>query len=573
MNKVNYIYLLRIFNELRMRLESSKFLVIMDECHEMYADMRKFIRNGGLEYRRGAVSNRGALHTLMMHAMNTQLLLMGVTATPYSAMAGDPLAYPRQIVKMPLSPVFPGAIYSGYGETGQLQNIDVIEDDRSYLEIIRAILARPRQVLADRRHVIPLILYMRESMHVGQELVQAKINAEFPDLVKTFIVNCQNPAHSLANSFSRMARGLTPEFCRHGAMVIIGKRAIDTGVTVKPELGTRLEAEYDGRKYAISHVTDQFVNISGDLQNDKQSMRLCGWNMPGATPRLYVKGGEATYFTTHLPELDIHIIRKYNGEVGPRSLLHIFSANELIRSISPNTPHHKKVYTVRGYVSDYPLYRAVELPTSISRAEDYLRLRNTLADVRDMLDKPFKQFAGTGRSQEARRLHKALFQRGHCGQIAWSDERYEQILQAVGNPGETDNWQVNAFFYAPRDDTLIRDCIVVVFNSEWDSRQTVSDETPCVQALISNEPARYLRVEKCSQFTLQDEALAIYDAPELSAEHKHQLEVEIPRQVDAAREGAKRSACSLCGAPGTNKSTCPRNPAARRHDHAKHNLA
>jgi len=473
MQKDNHLGLLKIFQETLSEKRPAPSLFVIDEIHEMYTNYHSFQKNHGVV--RKSITNRTIMHYLHDYLQKNLCYILGITATPYRPMSGDPHVLPGNIYELQSDPPFPGAIYCGYSrEKEELQNIEIHEyqTDNKIITELKEIIQAPRKIVEGRCE-IPFVLITTEHYKSDQDFMLQAIQSEFGDLVYGRTIH-EGPAtetniKSIADFFN--PNKISEQVWVHGIIVLIGKKCIDTGISVKPPIGKTFQRKINQIDYFCSGSSHQFVAL-GSLESMMQSCRLFGWHIPGHESHLYVPHGTRETFYKGLISLCNQFVRKYNGKSGVAQIVDKYKIKNISGTGANDTYHSDGKHRLQwSFSSSQPkqgihLQTQIIIPTGIDIEYWKNHGKTKLVD-----------FFKDGKKQSI--LRKECFKNFHTSrfQIGYSAERYDQILQAIVEPreGSQNLWQVNAFLSGKNKElSSLQEIRICNFLEKWENRTRIS---------------------------------------------------------------------------------------------------
>lgn len=577
---------------------------LVDEVHEMYTNYGSFVRNHGVV----SLSARSILHFICNKAQENKCQVLGITATPFRPMVSDPVCFPRTIIQLKSDAPFQGAVYYGYNRAlGQLQHIQLaIGNEESVIDTIRQIIARPRAEIAvnaaEGSVEVPFILISTEREKAGQRALVETIRDYYKDDVfvkslnsgSTDSVNCT----SLADFFSQPL--LTRSICLNGAVILVSKGCCAASVTIKPSLNTRCIASHDGIQYELFGITDQMVRITSctSLESIIQLLRLTGWYHQNHTSVLWLPSDAYLHdFEYGIPG-SIGAFRAYDGELGPHSLTQLHLPMKRILRVCGGTPEDDPLVCTKrsgvhyAFVDTVP-QNAVELNVTIVQTPVDVSVFNQQLVGDHPLLHDFHNHGGSGKGAEQRKLRAQVL--SHILHVPhesiygpYDETRRDELFQAVVCPKIQDTpqraasrYQVNGIYWGRKGlDTPVTELYAILFDQDWEGRVDAGlayvdrDENTVNQEKLfyfSDGSGGYIVLSSSKVYSRRDDEMEFFSRQALEGNALSQQHHRVCDEIYTMdTETTARTKCSLCGSPGTNKSTCPCNPNARSPNPSKH---
>lgn len=381
----NHKAVLNYFKRTLLQQHNSYCVFIIDEIHEMYTDTKEFLQKRGFN-QVGDLGNRHLLHKLHELCAKHTCGILGITATPYRAMATDPTCNPTKRYVITPDPPFSDACYYGYCRTNKrLQNItlNIVDVDRSdlidHVDIIHKILARPRNVMPDGRIEIPFINIVHDRKACEQHILYEMISHEFGHQVycrlciakqtaRTNNIALDCVAETLSDFFN--SNNLTQQICQGGALILIGNSRQGASITIKPALQSKCEMNVAGSTYYIEGITDFIANVSDTLETQMQRNRHFGWYLRGHKCYHWLPKKYAFDTQQGMMETSSGFCEQYDPSIGPASVYHINSSMTTIHHICGSycpyelTNGRRSIY---HYTTTSPPSNGVELETVIHK--------------------------------------------------------------------------------------------------------------------------------------------------------------------------------------------------------------
>ena len=471
MQKDNLSYMRRWYNQ-----STGPILIVIDEVHEMYSGGKNIIKKAGIS--EDAQANIGMLHWLHSKSTEKRCHLVGVTATPYAPMTGDPICWPTKIFHLETDAPAPGLEYYGYKKYKLTPNINIDTFDTE-LSAVDTILNSPRNVLDNGETEIPFICITTHRINEKQNNLVRELQEKYQGRLNILEFN-QTNGKSLKSWFKEAI--LTDEICASGALVIVGQACLAAGITVKPS--TPLQRTYNGVTYTVSGITDQFMpdrNIN--ITSTKQLMRLLGWFPAGHSSTLWVSNDDHyDVYSAEIGAITRQFLNKYDIKVGPESVAHIsleFGEVGIVKHL---------------YSSDF--YSSSKKSTSVhvTNSHSHVENKNHAKTIRHKLstsqlksirennysDVTIGYFFAGGHDSEKITHQSTLkniigFVPGSYMHIGYTEERTDQIMRAALKP-HVDGWKVNGFLWGNNGvDTKISECYIVTFEDSWTKRMGMDD--------------------------------------------------------------------------------------------------
>lgn len=467
MNSANNREVLKFFKSFR-SLHGTHCVFVVDEVHELYTGSPESILKGELNIGEA----RTLLHKIWEYCKTSQASLLGITATPASAMVADPLCWVNDIYTLKADLPAPGLSYYGYThDSTELTGTVAHLKEHNDINTIRKILQRPRVTLQNGNKEVRFIYISSYTECKDQYALLETLQEEFGDEIyaKMFVgvetaqkwdISSEHVAPTLNDFFK--PEHLTDKICQQGAMILIAQKKLAAACTVKPELGAKAcEREILNEKYSVTGITDQISKCAGNMEAQMQRFRLFGWYPVGHESNFWTEEASLDDVNTGIIKTMQDIIKQYDGTKGPESLAEFSSSMSTIKQVCSGAQLYNvgKRYGVSWKLSTQLPTEGVELETELHRG---------LVDQEqfDADHRTLRQFAYVKKSsadpqrgedaKEARDALKAQLEKGDSAfQMPWPqntethrDSRYNDILKASVHPrGEESNWRVNAFVY------------------------------------------------------------------------------------------------------------------------------
>jgi hypothetical protein len=483
---------------------------------------------------------------------------VGVTATPYAAMAGDPVCTPDHMLILKSDKPFNDAEYFGYDVlTQRIQGVKVqsynltLETDGlglqiAVLNLIEKILQRPRNRVRNGIE-IPLILITAEFENAPQDQLNDLVMSAFDDQVysrtfhqgTTYEFNCKT-----LNEFFDPAN-LTQKICTTGAMILIGSKRLDTGITVKPGLAVNLKKNYGNICYEVFGVTDQIIELSKEPveSTNMQLMRLFGYYPKGHTSNLWVpfyehlasktKKDYIRLFETDLIQIDNQFRYKFDPSIRAKSVAKISIPNPIIKSIWGKDDAYSGNGTKFGHKindfnneseirKEYNSSTLIELKTHLhyptissglvteianhpqvqtrmianSHLVPTLMDLHALTTLQSRLRNECLTPNGSTLTTSDVTIHKKIWTPYDLG-------RYQEILKAIVSPKlNNTNWQVNGFIWGNKGlETPINEIWIVMFEKKWNdiTRERLDAHPTSIFWFNIGGQNGYLTIQNCKQ--------------------------------------------------------------------------
>jgi hypothetical protein len=474
MQKDNFSHIRRWYSELNKFARAAPILFLVDEMHEMYAGSNDLIENNGLTDAT-KIGNAGMLHWFQKKSLERRCYLIGVTATPYAPLSADPVCWPTRVYNLKTDAPSPGLTYYGYIDHQLCKDIKIDTFDPNItvdLKIIDNIIRRPRKTLANGNTEVTFMCLTNLTYNKGQEDAANIIKHKYKDSVDVLVFNQENDIP--LNEWFRKEM-LTKKVCQSGAIVIIGRACMAAGITIKP--AKPLLAEHDGVTYQVTGITDQFMPNSSNLNltSMKQLMRILGWFPVGHAANLWLPSEKLhAVYRSEFGYVSLQFMEKYDPSIGSTS----------VNEIDLPSPHIKKFYNDHVYAGDQHygchLYDNIShphlFPNDGTELEIMYKPVNIDALAREGIDPERTIASFYALAKEQHRLHSACgFKKGGGGlfQIAYKQDRYEEIIKAALQPREHDKrLHVNAFLWGAQGHlSKLKDCQIGIFKTNWDVRE------------------------------------------------------------------------------------------------------
>ena len=470
MQKDNFDHVRRWYHENTSVPRRAPTLFIIDEIHEMYAGAEALLEHNGLENAK-KISNIGMLHWIHSKMLLKKCFLIGVTATPFAPMSGDPVCWPTQVFRLDADPPAPSLTYYGYGET-ELKNIS-IEIYKDEISTVEKVLARPRNTLKNLKREVPLICITSKTRNGDQRDIKTALEKKFKDRVNVLCFNQENFT-PLSTYFNKGL--LTETICKSGAVVIIGRACMAAGITIKPS--KNIDQMYDSEIYTLSGITDQIMPDNDiNVTSTKQLMRLLGWFPDGHQSVLWLaKEALVPVYMTEIADVSGQFFRNYDGNLGPESVQTVslqskyiksFYANDFYRVSEKLSQHVKSTTTV-------PVDNAGEELEILHTS----RIKLTLTELQLLSDLKFNDrtiASFYNKGVEQRKLRKILaYDSVDFSQIPYDQCRMLEIMKAAISPKSFETeWHVKRFLWGPNGvESKIQDCYTVEFADSPAARAT-----------------------------------------------------------------------------------------------------
>lgn len=467
MNKANYSALVKCVKNAE--IEKREIVFIIDEYHAWFTEQMKFLKENGVT----KISGLAMLHWLHQKRKDHQHSILGVTATPFRIMADSQL-FPRQdqISWLKNDRPFENAYYYGFINNGNpyFRQIEIEVYDES--EIKSNYVIDVLEKILDERETYgeqcPFVLIPVEYMNKCQVELKEDIDLYFENQLVYVDVFNQNAETELKGFFDKIHElPNLDEYKKGGIFVMIAKRTVDTGVTVKSTNKEQL-------KYLFG-ITDQIMPKFKYLEHDIQALRICGWYPSQHQSRIWVPRSQEHLFMTSIWELTDHIMKIYDGH--PNSITNLkVPMGEIKNLLGSKTTDIYKYQNPGGILKP-------ELTNVKPEGIEYLDTIVTKVGSRagKYANSKISDLYNHAKEQhELRRLLDPSTQRNRL-LIGYKTDRHHEILRTCFQPSMTNtHWQVNAFLYGPDGpNTLVRDCYVVKFVKEWHERTTMKDILNC----------------------------------------------------------------------------------------------
>jgi hypothetical protein len=462
MQKDNYDQLSRYHH---MVVESNrKSVFIIDEVHEMYSEQGKFILKNGLKLTQ-THANIGILHWMKDQVLDkNHAHMIGVTATPYRIFA-DPFIRPSGSVddnggvhRLEADQPFENAKYVGYHDDSSYTfNINSYADD-NITYVIDQVHARPRT------NEVPFILCTSERINEAQDCLVESLarhchSNAIPAYIKSFHQKTDQTQYN-CDTLDDFFRAIPDHIYETGIIIMIGDKRLDTGVTIKPS--SMLNCVRGSVK--ISGITDQINGSFKSLEANMQKCRLFGWYSQDHQSNLWVPADEVEVYTEGIPQVHNQILNKYDGNIiceivtPTPKMNHITGADATdMYKVVVNDRNKKCVVEIKDKKPD----NVPELKTRIYKMTGNETIQSKRTHAKGALKSAFvQQINATYSNTHPEKL-----------QVAWSEERYEQIQKAIFEPDSKSNWKVNSFIYGSQyNESHLDECTFVIFEDDYETR-------------------------------------------------------------------------------------------------------
>jgi hypothetical protein len=479
MQKDNFSHVRRWYNDICEVPRPAPALFVIDEMHEMYGGAESFLENKGLTSVK-KISNIGMLHWLQQKMIFQKCFVIGVTATPYAPMTGDPICWPTKVFNLQTDAPADGLTYYGYGpddtdplKQTKLMNI-LVKTYTNELNSVAEILARPRHLLKNGLTEVPMICIASKFQNEEQNSIMQLLKDTFHGKLNILVFNQDNKV-SLEDWFSETM--LTKEICETGALVIIGRACLAAGITIKP--AKSIDVSFDKVTYTVSGITDQIMpNNDINVTTTKQLMRLLGWFPDGHASTLWLQN-EKLHHVYKQEFVDIHqqFMQNYSATLGPESLKNITLESTRVKSFYTNDFYRVSANLApRVKTSSFIPVDKDNIPFNILETQVLKLTRKQLTSLKkeNFLELTIEDFHGQPGKQG--RLREILnYSSGNVDhmQIGYDNGRTEQIMKAAFSPHDVsvDNWQVNGFLWGRAGPaSKIKDCYTIKFLEDFQTR-------------------------------------------------------------------------------------------------------
>lgn len=501
MQKDNFSHVRRWYNDISQVPRPAPALFVIDEMHEMYAGAESFLENKGLTSVK-KISNIGMLHWLQQKMILQKCFVIGVTATPYAPMTGDPVCWPTKVFKLQTDAPAPQLTYYGYGpdETDPLKRTKLmnilVKTYTNEVKTVADILARPRHVLQNGLTEVPMICIASKFQNEEQNCIMQLLKDTFQEKLNILVFNQDNKV-SLEEWFSETI--LTQEICEKGALVIIGRACLAAGITVKP--AKSIDVSFNKVTYTVSGITDQIMpNNDINMTSTKQLMRLLGWFPDGHASTLWLQTDNLHHvYKKELVDIHQQFMQNYEETLGPESLKSITLESTYVKSFYTNDFYRVSAkLSPRVKTSSFVPFDSDNIPFNILETEVLSFTPEQRKLLEKCKEKTIQEFFDDSDGQTD--LRKALQYGGKQGvkrmQIGYRQRREDEIMKAIFNPRKDDTaWQVNGFLWGPSGPaSKIKDCYTIKFLQDFETRDQ-KDEQYKSKTCFERSPGEWVYIE------------------------------------------------------------------------------
>jgi len=449
----------------------------IDEVHELYP-IKDYLGAQGLTLGRlekGKIHNHALIHMIARTCKNLKCDMLGITATPHRMLTSDPEVYPTSLFKIPCQAPSEGLVRIGYDEDSEEFKGATFHANIDVIQVVKEILHRPSVTLSNGMRQIRFLNITVDHYNEDMAWTRGIIMENFTDQqvrARLFIqggsdyhdVNCKD-----LDEFFDMS-GVPESVITDGVIVLIGKSREAAGITIKPSFKLtatgRHQRTIDGVTYTVSGITDMMLKLPDNMETAEQLFgRASGWFDPAHEVHFWLPEKHIQDVRTGVIQTKRALINKYDGKLGPESVIEVQNMCTSITHFSPNGNYRSSQR--RGYIgvarkSKPPCVTAVELETDVFTLPHdiylaYLHVRS---------------FPKRGKTVEGRAIHnrikRIMVERvGHNEllHIAWDDKRRDIILKSAAQPRQDSRWRVNGYV-AVTDDRLV----LISFIKAWNSR-------------------------------------------------------------------------------------------------------
>jgi hypothetical protein len=450
----------------------------IDEVHELYP-IKDYLGTQGLTLGRlekGKIHNHALIHMIAQTCKGLGCTMLGITATPHRMLTSDPEVFPSRLFKIPCQAPCAGLVRIGYGDDSEEFEGATFHANVNVIQVVNEVLQRPSVTLSNGARQIRFLNIAFD--HFNDDMVQTReiITENFTDQqvhVRLFIqggvdyqdINCKD-----LDDFFNMS-DVPESVITNGVIILIGKSREAAGITIKPSFKLtatgRHQRSVNGIIYTISGITDMMLKLPENMESAEQLFgRASGWFDPAHKVHFWLPEKQIQDVRTGVIQTKRALVNRYDGQLGPESVLKVQNMCTSITHFSPNGNYHSSQR--RGHIgfvrsSKPPCASvAVELKTDVFTLPDEI--------YRDYLHA--RSLPKRGKTVEGRTVHTLIKQimtervgRGELLHISWDDKRRDIILKSAAQPREDSCWKVNGYVSVV-DNSLV----LVSFIEPWNSR-------------------------------------------------------------------------------------------------------
>lgn len=450
-----------------------------DEVQDLYAT-KSYLKDRGFRKSsldKGNIGNHMLIHMIAKQCRKYQCAMIGITATPQRCMSSDPEVYPNHTYRMPCAPPVEGLKRIGYdgSDNEEFLNAD-FSAETDVIVIIQEILDREQVTLTTGNKQIKFLNIVTDCFNDDMSAIHDTIIENYHEqvYVKLFIQDKAEygdiNSKSLDDFFD--LRDVPEQVIQNGVMVLIGKAREAAGITIKPsfklvETGHH-QSEIDGETYIINGMTDICIKLPDNMETAEQLIgRASGWYDEYHEMYIWLPQKQLHDAKSGLIRTKNSMITQYDTSKGPASLIEVSNHCTSISKFTTND-NYRANHQRKGNLT----------VTSDQSQPDCPRLGTSTMRLPNALYTKFKEAQaepGGGGSPPGRALLKKvkaaarnLIGRDIHTQIAWTDNRYKEIIKGVAQPrGMDSQWKVNAYSYETEDGYGLQ---LVCFDNTYDDR-------------------------------------------------------------------------------------------------------
>jgi len=449
----------------------------IDEVHELYP-IKDYLSTQGLTLGRlekGKIHNHALIHMIAQTCKSLGCTMIGITATPHRMLTSDPEVFPSRLFNIPCQAPSAGLVRIGYRDDSEEFEGATFHANIDVIQVVNNVLQRPSVTLSNGARQIRFLNITSDHLNDAMAETHAIITENFTDEqvhVRLFIqggsdyqdVNCKD-----LDDFFNMS-DVPESVITDGVIILIGKSREAAGITIKPSFKLtatgRHQRSVDGTIYTVSGITDMMLKLPENMESAEQLFgRATGWFDPAHKVHFWLPEQQVHDVRTGVIQTKRALVNRYDGQLGPESLLKVQNMCTSITHFSPNGNYHSSQR--RGHIalarsSEPPDGVAVELKTDVFTLPDEI--------YRDYLHA--RSLPKRGKTVEGRTVHTLIKQimtervgRSELLHISWDDKRRDIIRKSAAQPREDSCWRVNGYVTAT-DNSLV----LVSFIEPWTSR-------------------------------------------------------------------------------------------------------
>lgn len=449
-------------------------------------------------------------------------------------------------------------------------------------------LRSPRNDLDNGEIEMRLVLYTMKKLKSEQHEFRSRLVAEFGEDVNILVYNGDAGTTALQTWFKNIRETTTARFCREGIFIILAHDMIDAGITVAPRTGPLVHHGDDGHTYVMHGITDLFLNVSekSHLEGIEQFHRCNGYYPAGHLATVWVNNVEGRIALVDIIDRRRDELRAFMHNPMEYAYTQHQRGARLIGRLCVDDPctdiERSTSHLVPTIITDADRIGRLYATEVVLRTVDMPRFAGARATNGGMiLDQTLGSFYNNHPNRQSHLRRACGFGDGDNGQIPYNDSRLNELLKSIFAP--YGQWLVQSILLPPviadalgnrifKDPsvTLIRECSIVRFTEDPRARPThqVGDATYSYGFQLPG--GTFLTYGYDARTYVSEIPEAIKTQHRLMRDgvfcHSHEFVTEAYNmaadEIDK-NPNARTTKCSLCGAAGTNKSTCPHNPAAR----------